>query len=393
MNSRLPLLEYVDQEFLNVDLSNCLLLAGQNILGSTETIIDHLMKKGMSSNNISIIGKAYSSSSQVIQNLTRKGIYVSPYSMAFEPSIPFDQQYENYVREFVAMRASSSDINKIHKIIILDEGHKILEIAENFLPKDKLIGIEQSSKTNLIKNLNLQFPCVSISRTKAKLFAESPLIADVVKNKLFCFLEELKLQVGNFLIIGNGFIGTALAAKLRNLGYNVKIYDHNEHKSELKEHEFEDYLTKCQVIISCVYGSALKDHHYAILSNNIVLASASLSDRAFKAAEIRRLYPRKIENCHQNISVDFPQGQIHLMNCGFPINFSGEVHSVPPNKIQITRGLLLGAIYEGILTPSRDTQELSPDLQNKILSSFFHLEPEAEKDYKLFLNNNEGKLI
>lgn len=391
MNLKLPLLEYVDKEFLNIDLSNCFLIAGQNILGSTETIMDHLLQKGMSPCNISIIGKVYSSSPQVIQNLTRKGIYISPYSVTFDPLVSFDCQYENYVREFVKLRANNIDINKTHKIIILDEGHKILEIAEDFFPRDKLIGIEQSTKTSFIKNLNFQFPCLSISRTKAKLFAESPLIADVVSDKLFSFFEETKLQVNNFLIIGNGFIGKALAATLCNLGYNVKIYDHNEHKSEIKDYELDDYLKQCHVIISCVYGSALKDHHYAFLSNNVVLANASLSDRAFKAVDIRKLYPNTIENCHQNISVDLPQGKLHLMNCGFPINFSGEIHSVPPNKIQITRALLLGAIYEGMLAPHQTTQALSLDLQNKILNAFFQFEPEAEHDYKLFLNSiNSG---
>jgi S-adenosylhomocysteine hydrolase len=197
---------------------------------------------------------------------------------------------------------------------------------------------------------------------------------------------NLNFNVGYILIIGNGFIGKSIAHDLRILNYKVKVYDHNEYKSELDDQSLNDYIPQCQVIISCVYGSALQEHHYDLLSNNIVLANASLSDRAFKAADIQKQYPQVISSCHQNVYVEFNQKKVHLLNCGFPINFSGEVHSVPPNKIQITRALLLGAIYESISNPSLDIQELSEDLQNKILRKFFQIESDTEKDYNLFLD-------
>lgn len=386
MTNKLPLLEYVDEEFNDVDLRRSFLIASQNLLGSTETIIDHLIGKGLSPNNIAVIGKSYSSSYQIIQSLQKKNVYVSPHSTAFKPELSFDQQFEEYVREFIAFITKKINPKNCDKIIILDEGHRLLQIATNFLPKEKIIGIEQSSKKSMLENLNLTFPCVTIARTKAKLFVESPMIAKAVNNKLLAFIKTLNLDIKNVLIVGNGFIGKSIAHDLRALDYTVKIYDHNGYKSELDNHSFEEYIKQCQVIISCVYGSALQEHHYNLLSKNIVLANASLSDRAFKAADIRKLVPHGISSCHQNVCVEFNQKKVHLMNCGFPINFSGEVHSVPPNKIQITRALLLGAIYEGIANLSPDIRELSENLQNKILRKFFQFESDAEKDYNLFVS-------
>lgn len=387
-NYKLPLLAYVDQEFQDIDLSNCLLMASQNLLGSTETIIDHLIAKGLSVNNISIIGKSYSSSSQVIQNLNKKNIYVSPYSQTFEPKLTFDQQFENYIQEFITFRTNDINLKKFDKVIVLDEGHKLLQIVANFVPKEKLIGVEQSSKISMLNRLNLSFPCITIARTKAKLFIESPMIAQAVNSKLLSYIKNLNFNIEYILIIGNGFIGKSIAHELRILNYNVKIYDHNEYKSELDDQSLNDYISQCQVIISCVYGSALQEHHYGLLPDNVVLASASLSDRAFKAADIRKQNPQEISSCHQDVYVEFNQRKIHLLNCGFPINFSGEVHSVPPNKIQITRALLLGAIYESISNSPLDIQELSEGLQNKILQKFFQIESDTEKDYNLFLDLN-----
>jgi hypothetical protein len=121
-NYKFPLLEYVDQEFEGIELSNCLLMASQNLLDSTETIISHLIGKGLSTDNISIIRKSYSSSLQVIQSLNKRNIYVSPYSTTFKPELTFDQQFENYIQKFIAFRTKDINLNKFDKIIVLDEG-------------------------------------------------------------------------------------------------------------------------------------------------------------------------------------------------------------------------------------------------------------------------------
>ena len=388
-NNKLPLLEYVDQEFNSIDLGRSFLIASQNLLGSTETIIDHLINKRLSPSNISIIGKSYSSSSQVIQNLRKKNIYVSPYSTAFTPDLPFDRQFEEYIREFVAFSIKKIDLGAVDRVIILDEGHKLLQIATNFLPKEKIIGVEQSSKKERLKELKLNFPCITIARTKSKLFVESPMIAKVVNDKLLSYVKTLNFNIKNILVIGNGFIGKSIARNFLDLGYKVKVYDHNAHKSELHPHSFKEYIKQCQIIIGCVYGPALKEYDYTCLPDNVILANASLSDRVFKSADIRKLSLEAINSCHQDISVDFNGRKIYLMNCGFPINFSGDVHSVPPSKIQITRALLLGAIYEGIENHAYGVQELSEDLQNRILLKFFEIEPDLEKDYTLFFDNKK----
>ena len=98
----------------------------------------------------------------------------------------------------------------------------------------------------------------------------------------------------------------------------------------------------------------------------MVLASASSSDREFQAVSLRKLLP-KFNNCHTNVVVR----NIILLNCGFPINFDGGRISVEMEKIQLTRGLILGAIYLSIVSNyKKGIIELDNKFQDVIIKLF-----------------------
>jgi hypothetical protein len=63
---------------------------------------------------------------------------------------------------------------------------------------------------------------------------------------------------------------------------------------------------------------------------------------------------------------------ITLLNCGFPINFNdGKKHSVAPEKIQLTRSLLLAGILEAQIKKLPNSLiELDLSLQDKISREF-----------------------
>jgi len=59
---------------------------------------------------------------------------------------------------------------------------------------------------------------------------------------------------------------------------------------------------------------------------------------------------------------------------GFPINFNGEEHGVAPEKIQLTRALILAAVYIArIKELANDIIELDEDLQDRLVKKFEQL--------------------
>jgi hypothetical protein len=53
---------------------------------------------------------------------------------------------------------------------------------------------------------------------------------------------------------------------------------------------------------------------------------------------------------------------VRLLNGGFPVIFDGRVNCVPPNDIQVTRALMLGAAMQAITTSKRGVIALDPAL-------------------------------
>ncbi|MDU2131819.1 MAG: GDP-mannose 4,6-dehydratase, partial [Finegoldia magna] len=74
----------------------------------------------------------------------------------------------------------------------------------------------------------------------------------------------------NILIIGGlGFIGTNLALRLINRGYNVTVLDNF---SKCNVENYEELKGKCNIIIGSIYSEMTLNKYFSVYSSNIATA-------------------------------------------------------------------------------------------------------------------------
>jgi hypothetical protein len=102
-------------------------------------------------------------------------------------------------------------------------------------------------------------------------------------------------------------------------------------------------LPSYDLIIGCTGSTSIPHPLHDSLKDGCILASVSSSDREFDAHCLRKqIMP--YSDCHQCVTIEDKL----LLNSGFPVNFDGGIHSVPPKYIQFTRALLVAAIFQSM---------------------------------------------
>ena len=215
----LALLKKVDFMFKNIQLKNTLIIANQHILGTTFNLFEHLFRKGLNPKNTYIMGKCYSTHKKTFAKFKKVGVNAHINSLKFNSHKSFDKQFKEYVKEFLKEISQKEDIGKYEKIIVLDDGGELISQVNNKWKKFKksISAIEQtSSGYNNLKKKKIQFPIINVARSYAKLTFESPLIAEVVIQKI----KKLKISPKKILVVGSGPIGKNIAEKIRE-NFNV----------------------------------------------------------------------------------------------------------------------------------------------------------------------------
>ena len=228
------------------------------------------------------------------------------------------------------------------------------------------MAIEQtSSGYNKLKNEKIHFPIINVARSNAKLVYESPFIAELIVKKLFSRLKELQLSPKTCLIVGAGSVGKELFNLLKNK-FETHIYDVQQHISDFGKTELANIISDFDLIIGASGNEIINSKIYSKIKNGAILISASSSDREFSAVNLRKSAP-KIKDCHKDIFVN----DVWLLNCGFPLNFDGNKNSASPEKIQLTRALMLSAICLAMEKEyQKDFIELEPKYQKLIVEKF-----------------------
>jgi S-adenosylhomocysteine hydrolase len=174
------------------------------------------------------------------------------------------------------------------------------------------------------------------------------------------------------LVIGYGAIGAAVAAELRRRRRHVAVYDADRGRRVLAErdgHATYDHLhpalARGGLIVGCTGKAVLDRPDYPRIPDGAVLVSASSADVEFCAWQLRpsatclgrpESWGSSNRNghhpCFSLYRVRNGSRRFYLVNGGFPVNFNGGVDPIPPEKIQLTRGLL----YIGAVQASRATE-------------------------------------
>lgn len=363
---RLPLLQFVAEQYPDVRLEKTVVIVSQHLLGTTFDFFKELFAKGLNPANAFVIGKCYSTSPVVKQWLAEAGVNVSPLSDFFDNDQSFDAQFTSHIGNFFREVISKVDFNAFEHIIILDDGGYLITEVHKQLPQQyqKIRAIEQTSAGfNRIKEQKVSFPIINVARSQAKLTVESPFIAEVAVHKLEVELSHYQIKNPQILIVGMGPIGQAMRVLLRSR-YKVSGCDTIADRCDFAGN-YQDHLGDFDVVVGATGQTIIGLNEFPKLKPGVLLASVSSSDREFTAVELRRLAP--VVDCHQNVEVN----NIRLANGGFPINFDGNVYSVAPEKIQLTHALLLAAVFEvreADSTPG--LLDLGPGVQKRILDQF-----------------------
>lgn len=382
---QLPLLDFTAKLHPDIDLSDVYLICAQHLVSTTYSLFHTLLQFGLKADNLCAIGKCYSTDPLAYKEMKKIGIDVCPSSLAFNSHRSFDDQYQENIKEFIKKRAKKFINDKFKKLIVLDDGGELISAIKTFLKDDShIIGIEQtSSGFHKLSSKKINFPIINVARSPAKLNYESPIIARLVIDTLVRHIKNLSLHPREVLIIGNGSIGSQIQEVLKDT-YHLSIFDKIASRSSLKSKDFEKSLKKFDLIIGCTGESVLRPEHYPLLKKNVILMSASSSDREFDAVSLRNKIPL-ITDCHENLCI----AGIYLINCGFPINFSSEYRAIDIYDLQLTRSLLLSAILQADSCHDFTPKGFIPlDIENqrdiiqKYLSIFAKDRPiESEIDY------------
>lgn len=364
----LPLVESLIDDHEKVDLSNVRIIGAQHILETTHAMFRSLYRLGLKPENISLIGKCYSTCREVYEEMVADGINVSEASFSYNSHISYDELYSQEVEKFLASHLSDLIENKYDRIIVLDDGGKCIRFLNTHKTSDTpMTAIEQTSAGyHAIKDLPLTIPVINVARSPVKLNYESPMIAQAAAERLYQSLQQRDILPSRALIIGGGAIGQAMKNHLKE-EMEIYIYDENPKLSDFSC-ELEAIISKFPLIIGCTGTTSVGKRLHPKIAPGTVLVSASSSDREFDAVHLRRLLPPATD-CFQDVFVE----EKLLVKSGFPVNFDGERENIDPEKIQLTIALITAGILQAQFTNFEETSiiPIQSYLEDKILSNFF----------------------
>ncbi|MBL7479709.1 NAD(P)-binding domain-containing protein [Legionella bononiensis] len=329
-------------------------------LHTSINVIDSFVALGARYENIFILGKKYSQCDEVVSILQRRGVHYQPCSM--------QSRIGQYATAFIR------DINwlwfqlilhvneRIDNILILDHGgHAITYVPSELFAKYRIVGIEKTSAGffDIDKRGLPPFPIIDVANCAAKKCLESPLIAKAIVNKLFSLLPDPQINI-HYGVVGLGAVGQAICKRLVERGHKLVVFDVN---SEMMNPYQNDSRFVCaddtrNVLISCdwIFGCSGRDisetslDQLKITPTDKTLVSCSSEDKEFLSL-LRFIDTQKPSVFDPLETIEFHSeggGVIRLIRGGFPANFDNSGESVPPNEIQLTRALVVGAVLQAI---------------------------------------------
>lgn len=352
------------------DITKTAFVCIQHLLHTTIDLFQAAIDLGASPNHIFLLGKHYSYCTDVVQSLTTLGIHVQPLT-PFQEVGNYHNIFIQHVNNLWHNAQQHIEHNDIDSIIILDDGGHGIELIPDTLKKHyPVITVEQTS-AGIFKycERNLSIPMVDVAKTATKSRIESHFIIDTVIQQAIKVLPspDAKVACG---IIGAGAIGTALANKLTKAGYSIIIFDQNKTSdARLPAIQWGDSIQSLAADSDYIFGCTGTDVARFIdvdqLTGEKTFISCSSEDKEFLSLLKRLNCEPQFQNQQHNplhdISYQFAHGlQVHLLKGGYPVNFDHSGESVPARDIQLTRGLLLGALIQAVFIAHDEGNPILP---------------------------------
>lgn len=238
-----------------------------------------------------------------------------------------------------------------------------------------------SSDTAQVLLDEIQAPLVSVARAFTKTRLEGVFIGEAVAKSLVATLEKAPTPE-NVIVLGFGVVGRATVAALKDLGLRTSVVEPDTVKDEMIKATGATPLARLpstrreshifDLVVGCTGYGSLALSHRNLLADGAHLVSASSAAVEFNRA---RFIERANDDDFQSLQLTSPTlseamretgditGAIHepltfsatsesdrfdftFVNAGFPVNFTGQIESLPMPLIQPTHGLLYAASVE-----------------------------------------------
>lgn len=443
------------------NLENCFFVSGQHILGTTASLFKWLKDDlNLKTEKTYIVGKCYSTHPDVLQAM--KDLDFNMFASKLHIRLGgFDQAYDrdmhtmwNLASQKIQQTIRSGE--KVEGIIVMDDGGHLFDTFPddlyNFLIDEKnnipVVGIEQTS-SGIRDSRGFLFPNIEVASSAAKRL-EAPMIAELMEKQLEKTLQELKEELEKhhaslgtagdsyknlrYGVVGHGRIGSAmLGALLKHGCAHVNVFDTksvDEYEGVSVHNSLRKLVVNSDVLIGCTgqdfilkepkgvdgFLEYVEERHQD-RQFPLVLISASSKDKEFKEL---------LKHIHANNrngpigpldDVPHPKGKngqitkLIILGGGTPFNFRminkhQQVHSVPPEQIQLTRGLLATAVMQAYemfdLFKERKEDKvqqykLDPIRQQQLVDIWYRVTgrtcPLKFKDLDWFEKNSDGVLF
>lgn len=351
--NKFPVLEQLEELKLKkfVDFTDeYYLIAVQHLLSTTGSLFEAIISFGFRSDHIFLTGKIYSTHEPTKTKLKELGINIYDSTYPKKPGT-YSDCLENDVK--CMWNILRNVIVPNGKIIILDDGGYMLRnIPDDMLKSHKIVGIEQTTSGTRMQPAFEKIPVISVATSSIKLTQEPPIVAESVKLKLGGIIRDLNPKsVG---IAGYGHVGKAVAEMI-SLNYPVYVYDPNSKVTEIMQSRIvlckslNELYNSSDIIIGAT-GEDISSIQWLTESvSDKTLISISSGDIEFNKI-LKASEPYMIEpyiDPLKTLQLKTARGHmIRILRGGLVANFTGEANSGPPERIQITRALLLKAILQ-----------------------------------------------
>jgi hypothetical protein len=336
---------------------------------------------GVKKHDIKIVGKAYSTNLQTLNEYRQRGFAAYSAGGRYDYREPFDAAVIRRIRmEIKALQATG-----VCNLLVIDEGALAVralsagDLADSF----KRIAItELTARGAAYYHLfSVKAPIADVARSNAKKTIEPPIIASSMFSRLAFQLERIGFGNGNCHIgvVGAGAIGGALIEMLKENGFRVVWFDRRIRGGV---NSLSELSSISDVLLSST-GEGM-DWAEAVLDGgrSFVFSNTGSSDIEFRMWALRSMTLERPEVTFEVERVSAPwRGRVILrnsrdgersvfLNGGFPINFDGTPDPIPAHRIQLTRTILMAGAVQAANLSDAGVHTLNAEWEKIIIEHF-----------------------